>query len=318
MKGLFVLSVLCLFLFSKEFLPDFILESDSSISSLNLYKDNIYIPQNDGSVRVYDLVRKKFVHRFVLPEVIDFFGEKKKPKIYNSDTLDGQNILVLSEGGNGGRELRILSPSQNKVIFDEKDKLSISKALWVDENRILLGFMGNEIALYDLKSQTFVYKIHPSTASFSDLILSEDKKFAYSTAESGVIYVIDTLAGKIISKLEGVNKDNNYQLASAKNIVLSAGQDRKMGIYKLGKDTGIGVEGKFLVYSVGISKDARYGAMMYDEEGSIAIIDLNSYKINAFLKGGNCIVNTILFYHQEVIASCDGRKIFFWNLKGIQ
>ncbi|PAF44432.1 WD40 repeat domain-containing protein [Helicobacter sp. 11S02596-1] len=321
MRGLFFWVLFCSLVFSKNpitSIPDFVLETDSVISSMSHYQNNLYISQNDGSLRVYDLVGKRFIRQFVLPEIVDFFDERKKPKIYNADTLDGRNILVLSEAANGSRELRIISGSKMQVVFDGADNLWISKALWVDEHRILLGFMGNEIALYDLKSQTFVYKIHPSTASFSDLILSVDRRIAFSTAESGIVYMIDVYQGRIIAKFEGVNKDNNYQLATAKNIVLSAGQDRKMGIYRIGESTqNTSVESRFLVYAVGISNDARYGAMMYDEEGSIAIIDLHTLEIERFLKGAHCIINTILFYQHQVVAACDGKKILFWNLKGI-
>ncbi|PAF46205.1 hypothetical protein BKH46_08480 [Helicobacter sp. 12S02634-8] len=319
MKKIFLVLAMGVLLSAKGS-ASYVVESDGGILSMMRYHHSLYLSQDNGCVRVYDLSSRHFTHRFELPLIVDFLGDKHKPQVYFSDTLDGKNILIVSQGSNGSRELHIISPLGDKVVLGERDGIEVSRALWVNTHKVLLGLMSNEIALYDLKAQKFLYKIQPSQAAFSDLIISEDKKIAYSTAESGVIDVIEVASGKILKKLEGVNKDNVYQLVKAKNIILSAGQDRKMGIYRLNRDfsvQGEGIEAKFLVYAVGIDTDAKYGAMMYDEEGGVALVDLLSHQIKKVYSGGGCIINTILFYHQELIASCDGRKILFWKLEGL-
>lgn len=287
--------------------------ASSIVTSINLYKNILYISTNDGTIEIYDLNNFKKIKVIKLEPIVDNFNNQLMPKVFQTHTIDGKNILLISQISIGGSQISIYNGVKLKNIELENQSSMISKAYFVDENKILIGFLSNEIWLYDLKENRIIWSTTPSISVFSDLIISKD--YAFSTTEGGIIYLINLKNGEIAKELSGANFDNIYMLAFAKNIILSAGRDKSCGIYNIKNDTFKRLETKFLSYAVGISEDSKFGAVSFNENNDILIFETNNLNKIDILKGGDALPNKIIFINNKnVIASFDSKNILFWKI----
>ncbi len=122
---------------------------------------------------------------------------------------------------------------------------------------------------------------------------------------------------------EEVNKDNVYEVKMKKdsmgnNIIITAGQDRKVGVYFLDsqqKRQFYIKESEFLVYSVGLNENASRGAYTKNENSDIIVFDIKSKEEVAYLKGHTNLLNSILFINDTILVSSeDAQRILFWKL----
>lgn len=298
---------------------------DSNIVGSNLINNTIYVGTDNGEVfsisfdSDFNNISTKEIVK--LPKIKNFINETYYPKVYFVDYLDGE-FLILSQGGDGNKNLFIL---RDKLlnIFGDNVSLNIKKAVFINDRLIFMALASNEIILYDRLDKSFRYRVQLSSASFSDFDISKDKKRFLVSCESGILYYGDIFSGDIIKTLEGANKDNVYKTVFAlnndKSVALSAGVDRKVGIYT-GRvdfdrfDFSV-IQTEFLVYSVGISPDANLGAYILNEIGDISVFDIVSKKNIAILNGRSNLPNYIFFTdNNRVISLEDGRNIFFWKI----
>lgn len=289
--------------------------AESIVTSINLYENTLFVSTNNGKVEMYNIHTNAKLSTIKLDNITDYFGDAIAPKIFNTHTIDGKNILVVSQDSAGGSKISLVSlaPQSIRQIPLEGQSAIINKAYFVDKDRILIGFLSNEIWLFDIKNHKLIWSISPSEAVFSDLIMREN--VAISTTEGGVIYVIDLKSGKITNRFEGANFDNVYMLASAGNRILSAGRDMICGIYDMDSGHFRRVETEFLSYAVGISADSALGAVSLNEDNDILIFDTASLERIAVLRGGDALPNGIIFAGKRVIAGFDSREILFWELE---
>ncbi|RDU63478.1 WD40 repeat domain-containing protein [Helicobacter sp. MIT 14-3879] len=315
MKKLLTFIFFSLFLFSNE--PYKKIITKNFIISSMLYKDILYVSTNNGVVEVYNIKSKKNLYNIKLDSIKDYLNNDINPKIFQTHTIDGKNILILSQDSNGDSKLFIYDGLKlNKININSEP--IIKKAYFVDNENILLGFLSNEIWLYNIKTNSIIWRQKPSDAVFSDLIINDYEDYeAISTTEGGIIYIIDLKNGNIKKELKGANFDNIYTLVSVKNIILSAGRDRICGIYNKDNNKFRRLHTEFLSYVVGLSKDSTLGAVSYNEDNDILIFKIKNLDRISLLKGGDALPNTIIFINNKsIIASFDSKSILFWNIKG--
>ncbi len=317
MRYINILFLLSIFLFAspKELKPNFSLVASGGVTEL-LYKNNkLYVSTVNSSLDIFDTISKEKITSIKLEKIKDFMGDTIEAKIYSFDIL-GDKILILSQGNKGGRNINIFKDNNLTNIISERKKLYIDKAKFIDKDTIIFALLSNELYLYDLKNKKIKKTIQVSLSSFSDFVLSEDKKFIIVSDESGILTMLKTKDLSLVKKFEKQNLDNVYQVDSKNNYIITAGQDRKSAIYHTKKNIAYHKKAPFLIYSAGLSPSGKLGAYAMNEENEILIFDTQSKKDLFILKENPSLISDILFINEdEVFISNEQEKINYYKLK---
>lgn len=301
-----------------------IIQIDEILTHISTFDNMIFVGNAGGKIDIFTLQSQKAhkIQTLTLPPIQDYFGNSHAPRVYDITTFNGKTLFILAEGSQGTKqilELSLQSPQEAKPIL--QTSTSPKRIVAFDKDKLVIGFLSNEIGLFDLKSKSFLYNTHPSLAGFSDLCVNPP--FIFSTDESGIVNVIHITDGKLLKRLDMVNKDNNYQIVSAKNKVLTASVDRHMAIYTFKTDTNTPfalqnatqIQSEFLIYSVGISPSGTLGAYSKNEQNDIAVINLATKQELFTLKGATSLINTLIFYdEQTLIVGSDDKHFVIWRL----
>ena len=301
--------------------PSHKITAKDSVNYISVYKNNLYASTNSGEVEIYNLHSRKKVDSIVLPKITDLWGESNPPRVFNTHTIDGKKILIISQATADKSNLHIFSNGKlQSVDLGERSGI-IKNAFFVSDDEVVLGLRSFEIVRYNVKKREIVWSLKPDFEVFTDLQIYDDKVF--STTEGGTIYIIDLQSGKVERILKGANFDYIYALGVAKGVALTAGRDKICGVYNLTSGDFKRVETEFMAYSVAISGAYPLrGAVGYNENGDILVFGIVSYdkqihNINrvALLTGGNAPLNQVQFVGDKIMAIFGGNEVLFWNLK---
>ncbi len=225
-----------------------------------------------------------------------------------------KKLLLVSIGNNSFRNVWIYENNQLKQIVNENKKLTIKEARFIDDKQILFGTFGAEIILHDTSEQYNVYKKHISQSTLSDIVLSENKNKVLMSDESGEIKLIDVKSSKVERTFSSLNVDNVYHIAYSNDVILTAGEDRRVGVYQKNKRPYY-IKSKFLVYCVGLSPSGKIGVYSSGEDNNLQLFHTKTKKKTDLLVGHKTIINQIKFIDEHtLISSARGNLIFFWKL----
>jgi len=296
--------------------PTWELDVNASVKDMVLHHDTLVLGTDNGSLKVYDLHEKKFTKTIDLPKVKDFMGDLMPPKVFSVDAIDHRYVLLSDSGKGGYVNVWINEGDKTTQIISEKDKKVIVKVRFVDSMHLVFGYLGNEVALYDLQSKKELYRVQLNESKFSDFALDETKKKVVFACESGILNVVEVGTGKILKVLQGQNLDNVHMVDFKKNIVSAAGQDRRATLYDLGTEKGTYMLSEFFIYATGLSPSAKKVAFTMTEENSIIVYNQNNKSKIAELKGQKSIVNSIIFEDERtVFASSNNSVVMMWKLE---
>ncbi len=315
MKILYLLCCMVLTLSAVENLkPDFSLKASGNVQAMVHHKDLLYTATSNSSVEIFDLTIKALVRKIEIPYIKDFMGDKIPSKIYSLD-VNNEKIVFISEGKKGYRDLWLENNGTLNKIIDINQKWFMRKVMFVDDTHVLIALLSNELILYDIAAKKVLYNKQISASSFSDFMLSEDKKTYATTDESGMVHLVETQSAAIIKTLEGQNLDKVYQLDYKQGVILTAGQDRRCVVYERDGSASY-MEFHFLLYSCALSPNASLSAVAYDEENDILIFKTHTKTKKYNLVGQDATLTQILFLDEtHVAASSDSDTINFWTLK---
>ena len=293
-----------------------------SINYISTYKNTLYISTNSGEVEIYNVDSRKKIDSITLPKITDLWGESNPPRVFNTHTMDGKKILIISQNTADKSNLHIYSNGKlQSVDLGERSGI-IKNAFFVSDDEIVLGLGSFEIVRYNVRTGEVLWSVKPDFEVFTDLQIYDNKVF--SATEGGTIYIIDLQSGKAERILKGANFDYIYALGVAKGVALTAGRDKICGVYNLTSGDFKRVETEFMAYSTAISTaQPLRGAVGYNENGDILVFGIVSYdkrihsidKI-ALLVGGDAPTSKVLFANQNTImAIFGGNEVLFWNLK---
>jgi len=190
---------------------------------------------------------------------------------------------------------------------------AIKKALFLDDEHIVLASISNEIYFLNLKSGEIYENFKISIAMLSDMELSEDRKTLAIGCESGKVYLYNIKTKKMDQVLD-IHTDNIYDIAYKNNVLITGSTDRIAGIFSAGSLKKINTG--FLVYGVGLSDDGKIAAYMSDEMSDVNLVDSVSLEKIAMLKTGQSTINSIVFIgDNEVVTSAYEKKILFWRVR---
>jgi WD40 repeat protein len=146
------------------------------------------------------------------------------------------------------------------------------------------------------------------------MALSSDKKKMVISDESGCVRLIDINSSKVEKTLSSEHVDNIYSVAYADGVILTGGQDRRVGVYH--KDgNAYHIKSDFLVYCVGLSPSGKIGAYSSGENNVLQLFNTqNKVKLHR-LKGHYATPNKIMFITENLlISSGDEETVYFWKI----
>ncbi len=315
MKLFFLLiSILLVNLFAKDIKSLYTLKADGTILALLVDSDKIYASTDSGVVDIFDIKSRKKDKSIEFDKIKDFFGDMSDTRIFSVDKDKGK-LLFVSQGEEGFSRVYIYKDDKNNLIFDKKNKLSIVKAKFISEDRIILALLSSQVLLYDLKTKKIIYNEQVSGSKFSDFSLNSDRTRMVLVDESGAATLVDTANGKIIKVFKGQNLDNVYQVDYKNHTIAIASKDRRCGVYKDDGSLSYYKKADFMVYSVGLSPDGSICAYPSDFVNNITIFDVQSGENLHRLVGDKSTISNIIFTSNNTIFTTSKNKIKFWRIK---
>ena len=310
----FIFMLLGLNLNAKDLEPNFSLITSGSVTDIILKDEKLYASTTASTLDIFDIKRKEKIDMVKVPKIKDFTGDIIESKIYCVDVLK-DNILLLSQGENGGRNINIYKNRQFEKIIDDKAGLYIAWAKFLDENNIIYALLSNQIFIYDIKNKKIKNEVQISQSKFSNFSLSEDKSKIIVADESGILTLLDTKTLNILKIFKDFNLDNVFQVDIKNDLIITAGQDRRVAIYSLNDKIKYFKEASFLVYSVGLSPSGKIGAFASDEDNNVTVFNINSkenlYKLT---KNKTTLTNILFINENEVFVASDDKKINYYKL----
>ena len=150
---------------------------------------------------------------------------------------------------------------------------------------------------------------------FSDFVTDYTRKLVITCEESGNIRLLNSKTGQLIHVFSGQNVDNIYKVCCNKMTFVGAGQDRRVAVYKWGKESYY-MKADFLVYSVGLDREGRLCAYPANENNDIYVFDTNTKQILYKLIGQKSTLTKIEFLpNNKMISSSEDNNILIWKLK---
>lgn len=299
--------------YSKDIKPTFVLKSKGFVNDFVVDDTKIYVANDEGSVEVFDLLTQKLSDEIFIDPIYTAKKIWQNSKILSVDRYQGKTLIVSTDVG----------PYRNVWLHDGKilnhlikptDKLSIKEARFINENKYILGTLGYEISLFNTTDNYKTYTTQPEQSSFSDLVLSEDKKTIVTASESGQVVLSDSKTGKILKEFKPLNLDKIFQLDYQNDVVITAGQDRRVAVYNKNQKPFY-IKSNFLVYSVALSPSGKLGLYSSDTDNSLQLFNtLNGKKLD-ILKGHYARPTMIKFVNEKSLFSAGyENKIFYWRI----
>ena len=313
-KFLPIFFLLILNIFAKDLTPNYSLKTSGGVTDLVLRNENLYVATTDSSVDIFNINTKEKINSIKVPKIKDFMKDTIEARIYSIDVLEN-SVLILSQGESGGRNIDIYQNGKLNKIIEDKDRLFIAYAKFIDENHIVYALLSNQIYLYDIKNKKVVNEVQISQSKFSNFKLNEDKSKIVVADESGILTLLNTKDLNPIKRFDTLNLDNVFQVDMKKDIFITAGQDRRCAIYSLDERISYYKEGSFLIYSAALSPSGKLAAFASDEENNVTIFNTttkeNLYKLT---ENKTTLTNILFINENEIFVSSDDEKINYYKL----
>ena len=292
------------------------LEVNGTAKDMVVRDGKVIVATDTGRAEVFDYATKQLRKEITIPMIKDFTGDTVPAPVFSVDYADGRYLLLSDSGVGGYSNMWLHEANKTMQLVKPEDHEALIKARFVDKDHILLGYLSNEAALYDIPKRKELYRVQLSESKFSDFALNETKTQAVFSNESGILYVIDVASGKVLRKLEGENVDNVFSVAFRKGIVAAGGKDRRAALYDVKTGKGRHIQGKFFIYATALSPSTKYVAFAMDEANDIFIYDTVLMELIAVLKGQKSTLNAIVFKTEtELVSAADDNTVLFWKIK---
>jgi len=277
----------------------------------------LYVATDAGVVDIIDLFSQEIVSQIRFDPLETMHGDKIPTRVHSIDRFEGKTLLVTS-GISAYRNVWIHDGKKPinqrlKKIIDEKKHLMPKRAFFSADGKIILGTFGSDIVLYDNHEAYSVYNTHISESTMGGMALSSDKKKMVISDESGAARLIDINSSNVEKTFTSQHVDNIYSVAYSKDVILTAGQDKRVGVYC--NDEAFHIKSDFLVYCVGISPSGKIGAYSSGIAHDLQLFNTIDGSKTDRLKGHQATPNKIMFVDENTLISAgDEYIIYFWVL----
>lgn len=275
--------------------------------------DYLYVATDEGVVDIIDLFTQKVVNQIRLEPLKTTMGNLVPARIHSIDRYQGKTLLV-SSGPTAYRNVWIHDGDNLHKIIDEEKHLMPKRAFFTAEGRVILGTFGSDVTLYDTEENYKLYNTHISESTMGGMVLSQDKQKMILSDESGTVRLIDVNSSRVEETFSTEHVDNIYSLAYKKNTLITAGQDRRVGVYHKDQEA-YHLKSDFLVYCVGLSPSANTAVYSSGENNHLQLFNTKDGSKTDRLVGHYATPNKIIFVSENtLISSGDEESIFFWVL----
>ena len=299
---------------AKDLNPQHSLMASGGITDLVLQEDKLFVATTASSVDIFNIKTNEKIDSIKMPKIKDFIGDIIESKVYSVDVLK-KDILILTQGENGGRNVNIYKDGQMQSIIEDTQRLFIGRAKFLDENHIVYALLSNQIYLYDIKNKKVLKEIQISQSKFSNFKFTQDKSKIIICDESGVITMIDSKSFEVLKTFKSQNLDNVFQIDIKNNLILTAGQDRRAAVYNINTNEAYYKEFSFLIYSVALSPSTNLAAVASDEENNVTIFDTRTKENLYKLFQNKATLTNILFLNEnELIVTSDDKQINYYKI----
>jgi WD40 repeat protein len=301
-------------LFAKDILPIAKIEVSGIVSDFVEDRGYLYVATDVGIVDIIDLSSRKIVKQIVLPPLISAQDGEIPARIHAIDRHNNKTLLVTS-AANAYREVWIEENGRLKKIIDAQKRIMPKSAFFNEKGKIVFGTFGSDIILYDNEENYRIYESHISESTMGGMVLSSDKKKMVISDESGMVKLIDVNSSKIEKEYSREHVDNIYKVAYSNGIIVTAGQDRRVGVYFTDSGDSYHLKSDFLVYCVGLSPKATTAVYSSGTEHHLQLFNPTTKSKGDRLVGHYATPTKILFINEKaLISSGDEEKVFFWLL----
>lgn len=312
-----ILLILLLFftiISAKDITPYRYVQASEAVTDFVKADNLLIIGTEEGIIDVYDLEKDQRIDQIRLPKVKNIFGEDIRSLITSVDYYQGK-IIFIKRLLSGYHELYLYENKNLVKLLDASQYFSLKKVKFLNEQSAIIGFMSNEIMLYDLKNRKIVYKKQLNMASLSDIALDEKRVHLFTADETPQITKIDIMSGKVLQKFFKANKRDIFSIDYKSGVLLSGGKDRRVILYKTPRKYSM-TKGDFFIYGVALNPDASKAAFVKNEANDISVIDTGSMEEIYLLKGHEQTILKIDFHtSNELITADEDDRIMFWKLK---
>lgn len=299
-------------IYADTIYPTYSLKSSGSVTDFVIDNKKLYAANDVGRVDIFDLKTHKISDQILLEPILDFMGDEVMPKIFSVDRFNNKTLLV-STGKNGFSNVYIHDGKSLKNIINPKMKIMIKEARFADDQRVLLGTLGDQLILYDIGESYRVYTKTIAHGAFSDMALSEDRSKIVTTDESGEVFLIDVKSSDTLKVFKKENVDNVYRITYNNGVLITAGQDRRVGLYK--KDNSYHIKSDFLVYCASLSPSATTGIYASGVDNVLQTFNVKTKQKEHKLVGHSATLTTIKFINEkELFSAAEEDRIYFWRL----
>ena len=242
---------------AKVLTPIATIEASGLVSDFVEDNGYLYVATDAGVVDIIDLSTQKIVKNIQFEPMQISTGEYIPTRIHSVDRFQNKTLLLTS-GISAYRNVWIDDGKVLKKIIDETKRLMPKRAYFTSDGKIVFGTFGSDISLYDNEENYKIYNSHISESAMGGMILTPDKKKIVVSDESGTVRVIDVKSSKVEKIFTSQHVDNIYRVAYSNGTIITAGQDRRVGVYRENKDA-FHIKSNFLVYCVGLSPSGNIG-----------------------------------------------------------
>lgn len=306
--------LLSIYIHAKDIKPSFVLKSSGLVNDFVIDGSKLYVANDEGSVEIFDLNRQKLIGEIFIRPTLDNLNKPVTSKILSVDRLNGKTLIV-STSTNGYRDVWLHDGKKLKHIIKAKNKTIVKEARFIDDKNFIFGTLGYDLVRYSTNDSSIAYTTHIEESAFSDMELSEDKSTMITSSESGRVTVSDVKTGNILKKYESLNVDNIYKIAYKNGNIITAGEDRRVGVYpKNGKPYYI--RSNFLVYCVALSPSGKTGIYSSGEDSDLQLFDVKTGNKTHKLIGHDAIPSTIKFFDEIGVFSAGyENNIYYWHVE---
>lgn len=316
MKSRFFVLLFLLFscLHAKDLAPFSKYRSVGFVNDFVVHEGLLYVGSDMGSVDIFDIQNTKIVNQILLPPLTSSMNRIIPADVLSVDCRNSK-VLILSVGENGYRNVWIYENYMLKQIVDEKKKLLIKEARFVSDEQILLATMDSDLILYDTSEKYALYHSHISQSVMGDITLSDDMQKVIFCDESGEVKIIDTQSSQETKRYSSQNVDHIFKVAYSKDVVITAGQDRRVGVY-IADDEAYHFKTDFLVYCVGITPSAKTAVYSSGQESTLQLFDVKTREKKERLIGHKNMITQVKFVSdEELFSSGRDNYVLRWIIK---
>ena len=299
---------------AKEIRPVTTIQTSGLVSDFVEDRGLLYVATDAGVVDIIDLSSQKIVKQIKFAPLLTVQGDYVPARVHSIDRFNGKTLMVTSDT-NAYRNVWIDDGKTLTKIIDSSQQAMPKSAYFSAKDKIVFGSFGSDVVLYDNNENTKLYEQHISESTMGGMILSQDKQKLIISDESGTVRVLDVNSSKILQTFSSEHVDNIYRVAYAKGTIITAGQDRRVGVYRE-NGKAYHIKSNFLVYAVGISPSGQTAVYSSGFEHALQLFNTRTGTKGDRLIGHYATPGKILFINEtSIISAGDEARIFFWKLE---